>query len=110
MEGTNAAILFRLPRLRVFKAYAMDAQGLTLDEADQPGTGTAIQPPADKLFPNGTSNVEEIRLYRSHISENGLRVLTRACKRLRVLILQWGQTFVPVTGFNFFGNAVLQAI
>lgn len=86
----------------------MDAQGLTLDEADQSATGTALQPSADQLFPNGTSNVEEIHLYRSHISENGLRVLTRACKRLRVLVLHAG--LVPVPGSNFFENAIFEAI
>lgn len=108
MEGANAAIFFRLPSLRVFKAYFMDASGLTLDEADQ--SGTALQPPADQLFPNGTSNVEEIHLYRSHISENGLSVLARACKRIRVLVLQWGRTFIRVNGFTFFSTALLEAI
>lgn len=94
----------------MFKAYFLDAQGLTLDEADQSATGTALQPSADKLFPKGTSSVEEIHLYRSHISENGLGVLTRACKYLRVLVLQWSQTFVPGRGFSFFGNAILEVL
>lgn len=105
-------MFFRLPSLRVFKTYFVVAEGLTLDEADQSGTGTALQPPAAQLFPNGTSNVEEIHLYRTQISENGLRVLARACKRLRVLVLQWGRNFdININrGFSFFGNAILEAI
>lgn len=108
-RGTLAAVFFRLPNLRVFKAYSMNAQGLTLDEADQSGTGTALQLPADQLFPNGTSNVEEIRLYSSYVSVNGLRVLTRACRRLRVLILEWGPDFWDVYDFTF-STALLDAI
>jgi hypothetical protein len=96
----------------VFKAYSIFAAELTPDEADQSDEGTGLdwQPPADQLFPNSMSNVEEIHLYRSHISENGIRVLTRACKRLRVLSLQWGKTLVFTRGFNFYGNAILEAI
>lgn len=109
MRGTHAAVFFRLPNLRVFKAYSMDAEGLTLDEADQSGTGTALQPPADQLFPNGTSNVEEIKLYWSYVSANGLGVLTRACKRLRVLVLEWGPNFWNVYDSTF-STALLEAI
>ncbi|KAL2279901.1 hypothetical protein FJTKL_13053 [Diaporthe vaccinii] len=88
MSGSDAAVFFRLPSLRVFKALAMHVAGLTLDEADPLGSRTALQPPADHLFPNGTSSVEELHLYRSFITDNGLRVLTRSCRRLRVLTLE----------------------
>lgn len=88
MDGSNAAAFFRLPSLRVFKAVAMDVAGLTLDEADPSGSRTALQPPADQLFPDGTASIEELHLYRSFITDNGLRVLTRSCRRLRVLTLE----------------------
>lgn len=94
----------------MFKAYGMDARGLTLDQADQSATGTALQPSADQLFPNRTSAVEEIHLYWSHISENGLRVLTRACKRLRVLVLQWTWNNEDIHDFSFLGDAILDII
>lgn len=73
----------------------MDISGLTLDVADPLGPRTALQPSADLLFPNGTSSVEELHLYRSYMTENGLSVLTRSCRRLRVLILQskWNDGF-----------------
>lgn len=109
-EGSNAAFFFRLPSLRVFKAYAMDAAALTLDEPD-PSSGTALQPLADQLFPKGTSNVEEIHLYRSWTTENGLGVLTRACRCLRVLALQWensGNYSGMPSGFS--GRAMVDAI
>lgn len=89
MHGLNAAAFFRLPSLRVFKALDVRAPGLTLDEADPSGSMTALQPRQDHLFPNRTSGVEELHLFRSFISHNGLSVLARSCRRLRVLILQW---------------------
>lgn len=110
MEGVQAAAFFRLPGLREFKAYGMDASGLTLDEADPSGSVTALQPPADQLFPNGTSPIEELHLYQACISENGVRVLTRACRRLRVLILEWRSYLITSVDFDFSGNAVADAI
>lgn len=73
----------------------MDVAGLTLDEADPLGSRTALQPPADQLFPNGTSSVEELHLYMCFVTDNGLSVLTRSCRRLRVLTLQsrWAEYF-----------------
>ncbi|KAG6355927.1 hypothetical protein INS49_015311 [Diaporthe citri] len=91
----HAAAFFRLPSLRVFKALGMDIAGLTLDVADPLGSRNALQPPADHLFPNGTSSVEELHLLNgSLVTDNGFRVLTRSCRRLRVLILQseWNDT------------------
>lgn len=110
MKIIQAAAFFCLPGLRVFKAYGMDASGLTLDEADPSGSGTALQPPADQLFPNGTSHVEELHLYLAYISENGLRVLTRACRRLRVLILEWASCLTTLVDFDFSGNAIADAV
>lgn len=89
MDGRDAAAFFHLPSLRVFKAHLLLAEGLTLDEADSSGSMTALQPPPDQLFPDRTSDVEELHLYRSFMSDNGLSVLSRSCRRLRVLILEW---------------------
>lgn len=95
----------------MFKAYNMDAAGLTLDEPDpDPFSRTALQPPADQLFLKG-SNVEEIYLYRSCASESGLRVLTRACRCLRVLVLQWeNSSLCPSVDFDPSGYALANAI
>lgn len=89
MNGISAAPFFRLPSLRVFKALGIEFTGLTLDQADLSGSGTALQPSADLLFPNRTSGVEELHLYQSYVSNHGLSVLTRSCRRLRVLVLQY---------------------
>ncbi|KAJ0116993.1 hypothetical protein J7T55_003408 [Diaporthe amygdali] len=110
MDGRIAAPFFRLPGLRVFRAYAMEAAGLTLDEADPSGSGTAIQPLADQLFPNGTSDVEELHINRSFITDNGIRVLTRACRRLRVFILQWGGSLVSEEESEFSSESIANAI
>lgn len=93
----------------MFKAYNMDAAGLTLDEPD-PFSRTALQPPADQLFLKG-SNVEELYLYRSCITENGVTVLTTACRCLRVLVLQWeNSSFFPSINNDSPGYALANAI
>lgn len=110
MNGISAAPLFRLPSLRVFKALGIEFTGLTLDQADLSGSGTALQPSADLLFPNGTSGVEELHLYQSYVSDHGLSVLTRSCRRLRVLLLQYDWNDIIATGFELSSESIAAAI
>lgn len=107
LRDSKAAAFFRLPSLRVFKAFRMEIAGLTLDMADPLGSRTALQPPADHLFPNGTSSIEELHLHESLVTDNGLSVLTRSCRRLRVLILhsEWDDT-----PDNFYSESIAAAI